>query len=75
MWQQLDCGIAQATPGNPSGCLADLFPWVEVSIGAGSKPITNVAFREGLKANPDRKNGGPSRTPDMKIRCSLVGES
>ena len=35
MWQQLDCGIAQATPGNPSGCLADLFPWVEVSNGAG----------------------------------------
>jgi phospholipase C len=36
MWQQLDCSIAQAAPGNPSGCLADLFPWVEVSIGAGA---------------------------------------
>jgi phospholipase C len=44
MWQQLDCGVQAASStveaastGNPSGCLADLFPWVEVSIGAGSK--------------------------------------
>jgi phospholipase C len=36
MWQQLDCSATQATGENPSGCLADLFPWVEVSIGAGS---------------------------------------
>jgi len=36
MWQQLDCGTDQMTRENPSGCLADLFPWVEVSIGAGS---------------------------------------
>ncbi len=36
MFQQLDCSAAQATPKNPSGCLADLFPWVEVSVGAGT---------------------------------------
>jgi len=36
MWQQLDCNATYATPQNPSGCLADLFPYVEVSIGAGS---------------------------------------
>jgi phospholipase C len=36
MWQQLDCNAALATKENPSGCLADLFPWVEVTIGAGS---------------------------------------
>jgi phospholipase C len=36
MWQQLDCSIANATAQNPGGCLADLFPWVETSIGAGS---------------------------------------
>jgi phospholipase C len=36
MWQQEDCNLAYATPGNPSGCLSDLFPWVEVTIGAGS---------------------------------------
>jgi phospholipase C len=36
MWQQMDCSSAQTTSANPSGCKADLFPWVEVSIGAGN---------------------------------------
>jgi phospholipase C len=36
MWQQTDCSVATATKSNPSGCLNDLFPWVEVTIGAGS---------------------------------------
>jgi phospholipase C len=36
MWQQADCNVAYATADNPSGCLADLFPWVEVTIGCGS---------------------------------------
>jgi phospholipase C len=36
MWQQTDCSTANATSVNPSGCLNDLFPWVETTIGAGS---------------------------------------
>jgi phospholipase C len=36
MWQQTDCSVATATAENPSGCLNDLFPWVEVTIGCGS---------------------------------------
>lgn len=36
MWQQLDCNADYADEWNPSGCEADLFPWVEVTIGAGS---------------------------------------
>ena len=36
MWQQTDCNISAATAANPTGCQNDLFPWVEVSIGAGS---------------------------------------
>jgi phospholipase C len=36
MWQQFDCSALHATAENPSGCLADLFPWVEVSIGGGN---------------------------------------
>jgi phospholipase C len=36
MWQQLDCDASLATKANPSGCQADLFPWVETTIGAGS---------------------------------------
>ncbi len=36
MFQQMDCSAGTATEANPSGCLNDLFPWVEVTIGAGS---------------------------------------
>jgi phospholipase C len=36
MWQQTDCNVSHASSANPSGCLNDLFPWVEVTIGAGS---------------------------------------
>jgi phospholipase C len=36
MWQQLDCNVAVATTDNPSGCLNDLFAWVEATVGAGS---------------------------------------
>ena len=36
MWQETDCSKAHATAANPSGCLNDLFPWVETTIGAGS---------------------------------------
>jgi len=36
MWQQLDCSKASATESNPSGCGGDLFPWVEVTVGAGT---------------------------------------
>jgi phospholipase C len=36
MWQQLDCNVDYATLQNASGCKADLFPWVETTIGAGT---------------------------------------
>ena len=36
MYQQMDCSASRATRNNNSGCLSDLFPWVEVTIGAGS---------------------------------------
>ncbi|MGA7385782.1 MAG: alkaline phosphatase family protein [Methylocella sp.] len=35
MYQQLDCDAAAATGQNGWGCRSDLFPWVEVSVGAG----------------------------------------
>jgi phospholipase C len=56
MWQQLDCSREHATFENPSGCIADLFPWVETTIGAGdngaSQPatFTNETTREGSAA-------------------------
>jgi phospholipase C len=39
MWQQEDCSAKTATAENPSGCLADLYPWVETTIGAGSNGL------------------------------------
>jgi phospholipase C len=36
MWQQLDCDVTKASRPNPSGCQADLFPWVEETVSSGS---------------------------------------
>lgn len=35
MWQQIDCSAASMTSSNPSGCAADLYPWVGTSVGWG----------------------------------------
>jgi len=43
MWQQLDCAIAHATNKNASGCLSDLFAWVEVTVGAGTNGLPQPA--------------------------------
>ena len=43
MWQQLDCSIDHATASNPSGCGAQLFPWVEVTVGAGTNGLKQPA--------------------------------
>jgi phospholipase C len=43
MWQQFDCNAAGATSSNPSGCKADLFPWVEDTIGAGSNGLAQAS--------------------------------
>jgi len=40
MWQQLDCNAASGTTQNPSGCAADLFPWVETTVGAGTNGLS-----------------------------------
>ncbi|MGA7805858.1 alkaline phosphatase family protein [Bradyrhizobium sp.] len=49
MWQELDCDIAKTTAGNPSGCQADLFPWVEETISSGSNgaPPPSAPLKEG----------------------------
>ncbi len=43
MWQQLDCSAAEATKTNPSGCRADLFPWVETTVATGSNGAAQPA--------------------------------
>ncbi len=39
MWQQEDCNASYATAANPSGCLADLFTWTEVTVGSNVNGI------------------------------------
>ena len=39
MWQQLDCSLEHATRERPSGCDSKLFPWVEVTVGAGTNGL------------------------------------
>jgi phospholipase C len=56
MWQQMDCSATTSSANNPSGCLSDLFSWVEVTIGAGDNgkaqpnPFTNLSTGEGSTA-------------------------
>jgi phospholipase C len=39
MWQDLDCNTDYALFFNPAGCSADLFAWVEVTVGAGANGL------------------------------------
>ena len=53
MWQQLDCDAAAADQSNGWGCSSDQYPWVEVTVGAGSNgkaqpsPFTDTTTGEG----------------------------
>jgi phospholipase C len=33
MWQQNDCSVTNATATDPSGCLHDLYAWVDITVG------------------------------------------
>jgi phospholipase C len=56
MWQELDCNVNYSDVWNPSGCKADLYPWVETTVGAGTnglaqpKPFTEESTGEGSAA-------------------------
>lgn len=43
-WQEADCDLSHATPRNPSGCLNDLFPWVEATRSANGIGSGGVAL-------------------------------
>jgi len=61
MWQQLDCSAGYANAMNASGCIADLFSWVEVTIGAGSNglpPASNFS----TEYSPSAKTTGEGST-------------
>jgi phospholipase C len=61
MWQQLDCSTRHSTFWNPAGCTSDLFPWVEVTQGAGSNglpPASNFS----TEYSPTAKTTGEGST-------------
>ncbi len=44
MWQQMDCGATAGSGDNKQpGCKSDLYPWVEVTVGAGSNGAAQPA--------------------------------
>ena len=43
MWQQLDCNRAYGLEDNPEGCQADLFSYVETTVGAGTNGLKQPA--------------------------------
>jgi phospholipase C len=47
MWQELDCDKAHIDGKHPSGCLADLFSWVEATVSSGSNGGSPHALKEG----------------------------
>jgi phospholipase C len=54
MWQQLDCSLSHASSQYPNGCDSLLFPWVEVTVGAGTNGDTqpsnfSIEYGKGLK--------------------------
>jgi phospholipase C len=61
MWQQLDCGLDHATFFNPSGCDAGLFPWVEVTVGAGTNGAPQ-ASNFSTEYSPSAKTTGEGST-------------
>ena len=58
MWQQMDCSADRASWENPSGCNARLFPWVEVTVGAGTNGLPQPAtFSTEYAASPTTTTG------------------
>jgi acid phosphatase len=41
MWQQSDCSASTATPSNPSGCLNDLYPFVNTTFSTRDQGVGN----------------------------------
>jgi phospholipase C len=41
MWQQSDCSIANASRHNPTGCLNDLFPFVNITFSTADNGVGN----------------------------------
>ena len=75
MWQQMDCSVRHASADNPSGCLNDLFAWVEVTVGRGSNgklrpaEFSDLSTGEGSTVNTRRTLTPPQVRPIRLISC------
>ncbi len=61
MWQQLDCSLDHTSYRNPSGCDALLFPWVEVTVGAGTNGASQPS-NFGINYSPTGTTTGEGST-------------
>jgi len=61
MWQQLDCDLSHASPEYPNGCDSLLFPWVEVTVGAGTNGDAQPA-NFGIEYSPTGTTTGEGST-------------
>jgi phospholipase C len=61
MWQQENCSLENLTWENPSGCNAQLFSWVEVTVGAGTNGEAQ-ASNFSTEYSPSAKTTGEGST-------------
>ncbi len=73
MWQQLDCDAIYISRRLPSGCLADLFAWTEVTVGAGTNGLPQPANFSTDYA-PGKKTTGEGST-SMAFYNMLEGDA
>ena len=73
MWQQEDCNVRHATATNPSGCLADLFTWTEVTVGSNKNGTAQPA-NFSTEYSPDKVTTGEGAT-SMAFYNMLQGDA
>jgi len=72
MWQQLDCSPSNVTSQYPNGCDSALFPWVEVTVGAGTNGLPQPS-NFSINYSPDAYTTGEGST-SMGFYNVLAGD-
>src|SRR5207248_11707405 len=44
MWQQSNCSLSNATRDNPTGCLSDLYPFVNISFSTSDNGVGTIQW-------------------------------
>ena len=66
--QQANCDASKTTDQEPAGCANDLYPWVEVTIGAGSNGKPQLSpFNDAATGEAPRRWGSITRASDWRI--------